>query len=118
MAFETISADSIDRDQYLFEPFGQKGIAELFLRTLYGSGDRFGYVKYSTASAAKLRKAAKALQESDGMTFRIEKAGTSKREVTIARKTKNGKVTFTREYLNAELVSIEALHDDTTDTDK
>lgn len=112
MALKIIPASEIDRDSYIFEPFGVRGAAEAFLRMLVQTGTQFAYASYSPTAAASIRKAAKILGESENLNFVVEKAGKTHREVTIVRKAANGKkgFSFTRTYLNTELVSVENLN--------
>jgi hypothetical protein len=110
MAFTIIPASDIDRDSYIFEALGVRGAAEALLRHMLRSDQTFAYVAYAPSAVQSLRKACEKLAEEDHV-FEVLKAGKSHREVTITRAPKDGKkgFTFTRTYLNADLLSIEMI---------
>jgi len=119
MAFTIIPASDIDRDSYIFEALGVRGAAEALLRNMIRTDQTFAYVAYAASATQSLRKACAKLAE-ENLVFTVEKAGKSYREVTITRAPKDGKkgFTFTRTYLNADLLSIEYVKpEESTDSD-
>jgi hypothetical protein len=120
MAFTIIPASEVDRDSYMFEALGVRGAAEALLRNMLSTEQTFAYVAYAPSAVQSLRKACDKLAE-ENHVFEVLKAGKSHREVTITRAPKDGKkgFTFTRTYLNADLLSIEYVKpvaSDATDT--
>lgn len=100
-----------DTDDYIVEPFGVKGLAELTLRTLDNEGRTTALFAYTPAAAQSLRNAAKRITESNGRTFTFEKLGREYREVSysIARTLKNGTaktINVTRRFLTVEAIRV------------